>query len=668
MPRPPPARRSTGPGVASPPAGTTSAVAEDFYAGRYDVVARATVDRPTGVTRPDDVPFAIGALAFAGRLDEAEALLGVWLSSEGGQMPVTERTAARFYVIVGLGRAGRHRDAAALLGKAFVDRPRRLEPRGRFYLHQALACLRFFRGVMAASALEAARALAAAMGASFPWGRLLAADLRGHALVHRGEVRAGVSSLVHALTLARHLGYDANAAAIDAALRVYRTHHGLDGDGGYEALEALTESPAPGRGGAGEHPVRDGYTPRIVLVELAWQRALRGRRSAAEGALRDIAAVALQPDDRRARVYLLIAQAVVATLAEGPDAARRPFEAARALMAEGSADAALATDLACAEALFARHDEPGRIALLADLRTLRRKTASGRATVVLAALEDQAITNPGPLDDDPLGRLLADVARCDPTAPRRALTAGFLGLVPLACGLAPGHRVWLLADEGLLVESAGELAHLPHAPSRALGVLRELGGGPRTKEELLLRVWGLRAYHPERHDAVIHTAVSRLRSALGPGARHITVHDGTYGLAPGVEILEEVAGTFRSVEAGAGIPKGPSPGAPGGTSPSYGPPVPAPSSHARRLHLLLDAARRGPLTTPDAARLARVSDVTALRDLGLLVERGALIRVGRGRNTRYTLAPSEVEATPSEGADASQSRSRASNTTEEGDP
>src|SRR5262249_26775518 len=96
------------------------------------------------------------------------------------------------------------------------------DPICRFYVSQGLACFRYFRGLMRHAARHVRRALGHAIDARFQYGRLLASDLRGHALVQLGQVRAGLVLLERARDLARSLGLHGNAGAIECALATYR--------------------------------------------------------------------------------------------------------------------------------------------------------------------------------------------------------------------------------------------------------------------------------------------------------------------------------------------------------------------------------------------------------------------------------------------------------------
>jgi hypothetical protein len=59
---------------------------------------------------------------------------------------------------------------------------------------------------------------------------------------------------------------------------------------------------------------------------------------------------------------------------------------------------------------------------------------------------------------------------------------------------------------------------------------------------LIANVWGIARYAPDRHVAVIHTAVSRLRQSLGEPDWVVTHGEG-YSLADGVDVVSLEGGS-----------------------------------------------------------------------------------------------------------------------------
>src|SRR5260370_2141530 len=96
---------------------------------------------------------------------------------------------------------------------------------------------------MARATRHVRRSLLHAVDARFQYGRLLASDLRGHALVQIGQVRAGLMLLERARDLARALELPGNAGAIECSSAIYRARFGVVPlPRAIEELEALTRA------------------------------------------------------------------------------------------------------------------------------------------------------------------------------------------------------------------------------------------------------------------------------------------------------------------------------------------------------------------------------------------------------------------------------------------
>jgi len=118
---------------------------------------------------------------------------------------------------------------------------------------------------------------------------------------------------------------------------------------------------------------------------------------------------------------------------------------------------------------------------------------------------------------------------------------------------------------------------------------------------------------PSRHTPTLHTAVSRLRLALGEPEWVLTRDDG-YALSEGVEVLD-----WSRLE------ETPSASA-----------APPPDARARVLELI---RTRGQAGTSEVASALGLSASTGLRLLRGLAQEGLLVRDGSGRSTRYRCSP-----------------------------
>jgi hypothetical protein len=211
----------------------------------------------------------------------------------------------------------------------------------------------------------------------------------------------------------------------------------------------------------------------------------------------------------------------------------------------------------------------------------------------------------------------------------RLLESGRLGLLSPALGLGPGRRL-LVLQRRLIADEHGNARMLGEPSEGTLRLLVALAGGERrSKEELVGSVWGIAAYRPVAHDAVVHTAVSRLRAQLGPYAHWVEPALGGYRLASGVEVVrshdgEPVSSAAPDTVASGTLARG------GEQRPSSS------GTYATELLLTL-LAQNGAISSRDLAARLGVSEMTALRRLRECVDQGAIVRCGKGKNTRYRL-------------------------------
>lgn len=588
-----------------------------FFAGRYETVLARSVDAAAFAFEDEETPYVVGALAFVGRIEEATAALRAW---ERGK-PATElRISARFFLAVAHGRAGRHTESERLVRENARLVSGSFDPTARFYVHQGLACHRFFTGRVDKAARQALMALQAAFAGRFQYGRLLATDLRGHALVQLGEVHAGLALLDRASTLATTLGLDGNAGAIACATAIYAARFGARPIAeSIESLRALADATA----------AQDSYSRRSVETELASQLALAGRGDEAWSLLDRLATDPGADGDQRSKVRRLIAFTLVAFLRYGSASARTyAVEARRSL--EGLEDFALEVEVLAIELLaFGSPDE--RRDRLERLAEIHRRTKIARAELVRSrwSSESADAIAPGTLEDK-AGAMIHAATNAAASDTRHALEMllreGYLGLVTHAAGLGSARRLLLVNDDTILVEEQGNVRPLSGLSDGSLRLLRALGGRRKDKETLVREVWKLSTYRPDRHDTLVHTAVSRLRSALGTAGHWVDGEDGAYGIASGVELVDLSPATSRGQSEADTSTASESAAAP--TTLDRGP-----------LDELLALLKKSdPISTTEIARTLGISEMTAFRRLKTLLDEGLAVRSGRGKNTRYAHA------------------------------
>lgn len=569
-----------------------------FYEGCYERILTSTANGDQSALDP----FVVGALAFTGRIDEAEITGRLLLSDK--TRPELDSVATRFFLCAGACHAG-------MLGRAMrwarqnLYALRAADARSRSFAFQGFGLVRYFEGRMARSRRFALRALSAAIEAGFPYGRLLALDLRGHALVQTGQILSGLRLLEQAERLALDLGFVANAQTIEVAEHIYRAR--FRAQSAEEASSRLRE--------LAHSPIVSFFARRNALLELAWQHAFQGRALVAEESLSEAARIALPDQDRRGRVRGLLARAVCLMLSQGRIAAIAYLEDARRL---AEPDPSLRAEVLFVEAAILRERRPG---LSAELEGLASLTGIERAAIARRLVGPSARSTAIP-PEDRFGELLLHLSSMTPEVRAvRLINEDLLGLLPWSLGLEPGSRIYLIG-KSVVTEQNGNLS-VKKAPSRpSLRVLHELATGPRSNGGLIESVWNLSTYSPSRHDPTLHTAVARLRAALAPHGDWVVTTGHGYQLAPDVELVE--VGEVVELR--------------GGDVLDASNDVVTQISD-RESHILEILGRRRVASSSELAQDLRISDATALRSLRSLVDDGKLRRTGRGKSTRYSLFP-----------------------------
>lgn len=577
-----------------------------FYAGEHELVLGRTIDSATGDFPDTDVPYVVGALVFSGRADEAQVVYGSW-ARRRGNVDVDADAACRFHLTVAECRAGKYasaeRHARAMLARLGATS----SPTARYYFHQAIGLVRHFQGRVVVAVRHATRSRKYAVEARFSYGRVLALDLLGHALVLRGASFAGLTVLEQAVRLARGIGLEVFARTTASAVVVYKAHYGLSGPDPRESLEERLAD----LGDA------DPYSRRLIVTELARSHALFGEGSKAEEALAQARAVALPDGDRRARVRLFLAHAFVAGLREGEQAARVWLDRAAALV-DPAVDPALSLEHAYCQYVVA----PLAFACRPPDELRRCASATGLARAVELARGGDGESAPTTTEDAVLA--LVREVRGRPSSVGGLVASGRLGLLPVCLGRPPGERVVLDAALAvMLLESRGEVMRVPIPTEASLALLLALGVGPRTKERLVLEVWKQRRYVPERHDAMVHSGIARLRKCLEPHSRWVVAGDFGYRLAQGVELVDVRVSNKESDQVAC-------------PDPVVASPPQAAATFEARTEKVLSLARlpAGTATREVAAHLG-ISDVSAFRLLASMVSEGLVERTGQGRNSRY---------------------------------
>jgi DNA-binding winged helix-turn-helix (wHTH) protein len=580
-----------------------------IFAGDYTELLKRTVDSRSGAHRPEDTPFVVGALAFSGRQDEAVAAFRWWKKEHGDDATVS--VASHFFLGIGECRSGRYTSAIAH-ARSTVSGSVRGDALHAFFAHQSIGLVRYFTGRARSASRHAAAARQAALEARFSYGRMLALDLLGHSLVLEGQIHSGISVLEQSAELAEALGLVANAGTPRTAAASARAQFAVAGHDGRRELAQLVATARP----------EDAYSRRMLLQELAIQQAFAGDGANARVSLDAAARIALPDGDRRARVRLLVADAIVTGFSRGLIPARESLDRARAML-EPELDDGLDAEISWADVVVRGTLHAPDAAERARIEKLARRTHIGRARI-MAAVDDAESA----LDrhaEDRIAELLRLIEHDPDTARHRVVSNALWGWLPRLSGAAPGRRIFLLDGESLLVvEDHGVVTPLEMPGAVLVKLLEAISTRVMQKDELLLHVWGIRVYRADRHDSLVHTTISRLRTALGNAGGWIRVTDAGYAIAEGVTVMH------LGGELGKKAPA-PEPERPRQETSAE---VRQKASDERKDRVLLLLARE-PLSTSEIATALKVSEMTAFRLLATMAKDGLLERTGQGKRTRY---------------------------------
>lgn len=589
-----------------------------FQSGQYRAVAEDLLEGPPAARRRY-IASLVAALSFLGRMEEAEDLFE--LEAKRTKKAI-DAIAARFFLAVGYTRRSEYARARAFIAAnekaAKKSAPR--APLASFFVHQGQAFYDFYTGRLPSSVAAAELARKAAIAAGDAFARTLATDALGHVQVRGGALHRGLAALAEAERLAERLGNRSMGAAIAISRTLYECEFGLAADP-VARLEALWGAGGP----------ENNYSLAGVGLELGRQLTLRGRYREAGAVLEKAAPIIYANQNRRHEIQLNLRLAELAGRRGAFFQSRHYLWFCRRLLNQ-EVDASLElvalgvqAKLAAAEGQEAEEKEArAKAQLLGD------KFPSAREQNLRFRRGLPAAENP----EDRVHLALKAAAEATSLPGRLAplLGAGYLAEASLALRLDPASPTLavLPGKLGLLIQTAEQLEWKEGAlPALSFKLLRLFRHGEVSKRKMVESAWGY-TYDPLRHDGMVYAALSALRRALGAAGAWIQPTEEGYRFTGRLTL----AGAEESAEKDL-ISAGPAGAAP----------IPLDLNH-RQVQLLASLKRGAFLSVKDYQTRYVTSEATALRDLTGLWKRGAVVRIGKARATRYGLAPEKNDETP----------------------
>ncbi len=562
-----------------------------LFQGRYQELLAA---RPERLSR-DMVPLVLGALSFTGRMDEALALFALHEKNFDREQKIT----ATFFLALGLIRTSDYAHARKLIAQNLLALRGSPTARSRFYIHQGLAFYRYFCGRWDAGLRIATKAFEAALEDGFSYGKILSSDLRGHLLVQVHNVDEGLKFLSDAALMARKLGNAAVADAAEISILTYEAQYGLRPKTIMSKLKARLKS----------RDATDTYSRASLLLEISRQLMLRGQLPEVRAYLDEASRLIYMFKNRRQEALLNLRWAYLSLISG---------EAYRALSFTQAAER-------CLDPQVDRSLELAALGLqlkivkqlgIGERELSLEKEIQQKSKLFGGMIHRRMLNRQSPLLLSGKGDRLGEMV--DEKDVERVLSSGLLLLLYELKDCSWERQIfWPDLSPGVsVIFDRGRVHTVTGLTPLMRKTLTALLQGHGRKDELITHVWGYE-YDPQRHDSLIYNSVTGLRKILGPSAHWIETTEAGYRMASGIQLRTDDVRPETFSGATTAL---------------------APGLNHRQLTFLKKVKPGEFIHVRSYQKLFHVAEITACRDLASLHREGYVLRVGRARATRYTVA------------------------------
>ncbi|MBC7396395.1 MAG: DeoR family transcriptional regulator [Bdellovibrionales bacterium] len=588
-----------------------------FFRGDYQDVLKLTLN--SSIKIPElDFPFFIGSLAFNARREEADG----FYRSRSATLSLSSRVACRFFLGIAHCRHGDLEKGRNLLKDNLMSSWRSKDPVTRFYVMQGLGFYRYINCRFRPALKLSERAWVAAAEAGFDYGRALAGDLLGHALIQTGSLHAGLARLEESSEVAVRTGDGGLFKSIHISIQVYRAQFG------FNAENALTEL----EDARNKLDTQNAHAIASLLLETANQLVLKGRLREASRALEETSTLIYRAQHRRYGHLLTLRWAELSYRKGEYAAALHSVRSTRSQL-DREKDLPLILMALGLELKTLKQIDPADPAheLEEELLTLTKKSARMLSIGMLDRL---------PMREDLLGNAFREYLGKKNTSPQQVakiIGSGYLGRLYEALNLKHSAQAFIAGPNGkdCIVLDAGEVHYRAKGLTpQIFDLFGELKKGERSKSDLVAALWRYE-YHPLRHDPLIYSAIARARELLGENSYWIEATEAGYRLRAAVEVIDLHAQSSNRE--------------------SYPPPVGLELSkenpetlHYRHLALLKKLETQACVgVNAELAEEFKVSEMTLRRDFKVLLSEGYVRRSGQARATRYRLIEGTEHVTSS---------------------
>ncbi len=563
-----------------------------FYRGAHQSITDQLLNQKN--IPPKTLPFLIGSLSFLGRLEEAER----YYRQSETKISQRDQAACLFFLGVGFSRHSFYEKGRTFFAYNLIKFRHSKSPLIRFYLFQGLGFYRYFQCRYQKAAQTAETALFSATKAQFLYGRYLASDLFGYALVQNGEISRGIENLKNSEKLAKQLGTGSWAMAARVSIVCYESYFGLKPHTILKELQSLYR----------QIPKDNTFSRSSVLLEEARQWTLRGNLHQSNQILNEACRLIYASRHKRHGVILNLRNA------ENRYQAAQYYDALNLIRSSFSG-------------LHPQHDRQLMVSLLGmekklcqalnipfDSKNLHALTQQ-YGTHVARRIANRVQGNEPSPGEDPLGDLLDTSSKNQ----EKILQSGYLSLLRRELPSSPTsqvlyigyfiHRLILFDEGNIEILEIGNTTQIPK-------LLAFLSKGECSKEELVQKLWGY-PYHPLQHDSLIYRLIGRLRRLLGKRSFWIEATPKGYQLNHSVSLIfkAELSHPNRSSS-----------------------PIESPQDwNHRQLQILKKLEKQPFIGVTEVKKIFKISSMTAFRDLAQLTKAELIHKTGKARATRYCL-------------------------------
>jgi len=574
--------------------------ARDFYyLGDYEAVVNCSLSNKSA-------PYMLAAAAFRGEHKTSRRLYKEFKSSFGKKNLVF----ANFHLGISLTRTSDYEEAKdVFLDNWKMRNEKELSGVERFFIYQGLSFFRFFFSKHESSLFFANLAEVELLKekSSPPLLMALVHDLIAHNFFQLGRPAKGEVFLKRGIQTAKKGGFVSLYEEFSASLVIYRSQYSTNINKNILDLKKLLKKTSEA----------NDYTRSELVLQISKLFLIKGAYKEANDFLIKNFNTIYKNDNKRkvAKLNTLLAQLLLP---------KKQFIEALSLLKVAKTNLSdevdfnlLAPVLGTEKKVLASLDQSTK-GLDRRLVRLLGETDKG----ILKQIEARGSKRPIVNEEDKLGVLFDKASLGDESVLNDIIENELFHLARVYFSPFKEKKSIVLhpQNKGLFLFSEEDNLFLEGKISKnQLKFLGLINLGPQSKEALIKNIWGYSSYDPFRHDHLVYTLVRRLRKLLGDKRTWIQTSEDNYFLEREVEVLiktnvaEEKRSAKDEVIELSEYPE---------------------DINFRQIQILDGALGEG-FSANSAADFFDTTRMTSYRDLNDLLEKGLLLKRGKGRATRY---------------------------------